>query len=130
MMRTNKYNAKKVQIHGIWFDSRMEAMHYLVLRDRERKGEISNLTCQPSCDLVVNGKIIGAYTADFAYTENGVNVWEDVKGFKARDFALRSKLFQALNIDIELRVNGKPIKQRSANAPKRKKRLQHGRKAA
>ena len=112
--RPNKYNARKVQIYGIWFDSDAEGKHYLVLKDRERKGEIQMLAMQPRADLVVNGVLVARYTADFTFEENGRRIWEDVKGFKARDFAIRSKLFQALHPHIELRVNGTAAKRPKA----------------
>jgi len=54
--RSNKYNARKVQIYGIWFDSDMEGKHYLVLRDRERKGEIRDLELQPQFKFAIDGR--------------------------------------------------------------------------
>lgn len=108
--RANKFGAKKTRIDGIVFDSKAEAMHYLVLKDRQRKGEISDLSLQPKFYLVVNGLKVGTYTPDFMYQEGGQWVAVDVKGFKARDFALRSKLFMALHPHIQLRVNGLPAK--------------------
>lgn len=113
-MRPNKYGAKKTQIDGIWFDSKAEGMHYLVLRDRERKGEINLLHSQREFPLVVNGFRVGSYTVDFCYTENGVAVADEVKGFKARDWSIRSKLFMALHPAIELRVNGVAAKRPKA----------------
>lgn len=103
---TNKYHAKKTQFHGITFDSKAEGLHYLVLLDRQRKGEISEIELQPEFKLVVRGVVVGAYTPDFLYLEGPQLVADDTKGFKARDWPLRSKLFMALNPDIELRVNG------------------------
>jgi hypothetical protein len=114
--RPNKFNARKTQVHGLWFDSSAEAMAYLVLLDRQRKGEINTLERQPIFNLIVNGKIVGTYRPDFTFYENGRKIAEDTKGFRARDFGLRSRLFQALHPDIELRINGKPLKQRTAKA--------------
>lgn len=102
----NKYRAKKTQIDGMWFDSKAEAMRYLVLKDRQRKGEISGLTLQPAFNLVVNDKLVSSYTADFGYLENKRPIVDDTKGVKARDWPIRSKLFMALFPHIELRVNG------------------------
>jgi hypothetical protein len=103
---SNKFHAKKTQIDGIWFDSRAEGMHYLVLKHKERRGEIVGLTLQPEYVLVVNGELIGKYTPDFSYYDAGNYVCEDTKGVRTEAFALRAKLFQALYPDIELRVNG------------------------
>lgn len=119
-MRPNKYGAKKTQIDGIWFDSKAEALHYLLLKDRQRKGEITGLRLQPEYVLVVSGLKVGSITLDFGFFENGQYVVDDRKGVKPRDWPLRSKLFMALNPDIELRVNGvaaktpKPPKARAA----------------
>ena len=115
-MTRNKFGAKKTQIDGIVFDSKAEALHYLLLKDRQRKGQISHLSLQPKFYLVVNGLKIGAYTPDFLYIEGQKWVAEDTKGVKTEAFALRAKLFQALHPHIELRVNGIAAKALKASA--------------
>ena len=84
----NKYNAKRVAVDGRKFDSRAEAEHYLLLKDRQRRGEISGLECQRRF-TVVEPQNYGRhrlqavnYIADFVYYENGKMVVEDVKGYK------------------------------------------------
>ena len=107
----NKYNAKKTQIDRIWFDSKAESLRYLLLKDRQRKGEISQLCLQPMFWLIVDGVIVGTYTPDFGFTENLRAVVDDTKGgYRQEAFALRAKLFMALYPDIELRVNGVALK--------------------
>jgi hypothetical protein len=118
----NKFGAKKTVIHGVRFDSRAEAMHYLFLKDLQRKRAISGLILQPKYDLVVNGSLVGTYTPDFAYWENSKHVCEETKGVRTEAFNLRAKLFQALHPHIELRINGiaakrpKPISEAKARA--------------
>lgn len=86
-------------VDGILFASRAEARRYLELRSAQRGGEITGLACHPRWKLVVNGVLIGVYTADFAYTDRrtGEFVVEDVKGKgpMSRDYPLRVKLMLA-----------------------------------
>jgi len=100
-MRKNKYNAVRVEVDGIRFDSKREASRYHELRYRQMAGEITHLEVHPVWDLIVNGAKIGKYTADFVYVENGEAVVEDAKGVKTRDYVLRKKLMKAIyDIDI------------------------------
>ena len=90
----SKYGNRKTQIDGITFDSQAEARRYQELRLLERAHHVSDLDCQPVLELQPkfkrDGKWIAAitYRADFAYTENGRRVIEDVKGGKATRTAL------------------------------------------
>jgi hypothetical protein len=101
-MTRNKYNARKVTIDGIQFDSQAEARRYGELKLLERAGEISDLQCHPRFRLLDgmdwNGKHYRAvnFAPDFQYQENGKAVVEDVKGGKATQtgaFKLRMKLW-------------------------------------
>ena len=71
----NKYRNKKVEYQGIKFDSTKEKNYYLILKDRERKGEIYDLKLQSEYELQpayeLNGKKIRPiiYRADFVYME-------------------------------------------------------------
>ena len=42
----NKFNARKCFVDGKKFDSVAEAEHYLILKDRQKRGEIYGLECQ------------------------------------------------------------------------------------
>lgn len=102
-MSFSKYGARKVEIDGVVFDSRAEAHRYQDLKLLQQTGEISGLALQPKYPLVVNGVKIGLYTADFKYTDciTGLEIVEDVKGMRTRDYVLRKKLVKALyGIDI------------------------------
>lgn len=97
----NKYGAEPCEIDGRRFDSKAEGRRYLVLKDMERKGEISGLECQVSFTLVPEQIISGKkekpvrYICDFRYTrKDGLVVVEDVKSAptKTREFILKRKL--------------------------------------
>jgi len=83
--------AKKVQIDGIWFDSKSEGRRYEELKLMQRAGEIFGLECHPKWDFSLNGRmVIDTDTKrrikavfDFSYLDkNGELVVEDVKPFK------------------------------------------------
>ena len=105
-MKFRKYNAKKVELDGVIFDSQSEAKHYWhTLKPRAEAGDITNLQMQPVYRCEINGKLICKYIADFTYVEwviagpegqLGRQVVEDVKGFKTPIYNLKKKLVQAL----------------------------------
>lgn len=90
MIRTNKFNAKKVVIQGETFDSMAEARRWRDLQWLQRGGVISGLQRQVKYLLLPsqydeNGKLLErevSYLADFVYYENGQLVVEDVKGYQ------------------------------------------------
>lgn len=113
--KTNKYNAKKVSVDGIEFDSKKEAKRYQELLLLQKAGEIYMLERQKVYELlpaqrepdtvgkrggVIKGKLLERaveYVADFVYTnKNGKTVVEDVKGFREGGayavFVLKRKL--------------------------------------
>jgi len=105
-VKFRKYNAKKVELDGVIFDSQSEAKHYWhTLKPRAEAGEITNLQMQPVFRCEINGKLICKYIADFQYIEwtipdqtdrRGYKVVEDVKGFKTPIYNLKKKLVHAL----------------------------------
>ena len=98
--KQNKYHNKKVEYDGIKFDSVKEKNRYIGLKQLERLGVIQNLQrqvkylLQPSFKL--NGKTIRSitYIADFVYIQDGVEVIEDVKGMRTKEYLLKKKLFE------------------------------------
>lgn len=48
----SKYGNKRTMYGGMVFDSKAERDRYIVLLSRERKGEISNLRCQPRFKII------------------------------------------------------------------------------
>lgn len=120
--RQNKYNAKKVLLDGILFDSQHEADRYTDLKLMLRAGEITDLKRQVKYVLIpakrepdkigprggkIKGKIIEretAYFADFVYkTRDGTEIVEDAKGYREKSYKLKRKLM--------LQVHGIRIKE-------------------
>lgn len=103
-----KYGNRKTVIDGVAFDSKAEAERYAELKLLERAGIIRDLQLQPKFPLIPtfrkNGKTFRGitYVADFAYTENGRKVVEDVKGFKTEVYKIKRKLFEYTYRDITL----------------------------
>lgn len=113
---TSKYGAKKCQMYGIVFDSKHEAERYIILRDMEKMGEISELHLQVPYELIPEqreksteiyksgpnkgqnkpGKLIErplSYIADFVYRDKDGNVVvEDAKGMRTKEYIIKRKL--------------------------------------
>ena len=95
--KRNKYGAKKIEIDGIIFASRKEGARYSDLKLLLKAGKISNLQLQVKFPIVVEGKKICIYIADFTYWELPLlPVIEDVKGLRTAIFNLKWKLMQAM----------------------------------
>lgn len=129
-MKRSKYGATKVTVEGIQFDSRKEGERYLTLREKEKRGEISDLRIQVPYELlpaiyhdetivkhlktkdkvetkrVCDQKAV-TYKADFVYKDAlGTDVVEDVKGSKftiTKEFKLKEKMMFAL-LGIRIRI--------------------------
>lgn len=109
---SNKYHAKKVKTDDGVFDSVKEYRRWLLLKEREDSGEISNLRRQVEYELIPvqrepdtvgarggikKGKVLekaAKYHADFVYVENGETVVEDTKSkaTRTKDYVIRRKL--------------------------------------
>lgn len=81
------------------FDSKREAERYLLLRDFERMGKITDLRLQVPYELIppqrVGKQVIRGvrYIADFVYRDaDGNEVVEDAKGMKTDVYVLKKKL--------------------------------------
>lgn len=110
--RNSKYGNRRCKEDGYTFDSEAERDRYREIRLLLNAHRISEVCVHPRFPLVVNGAKIGAYVADFSYTET-VNSYdgpvstkwvEDVKGAETAVFKLKAKLFRALYPDHELRL--------------------------
>lgn len=86
----SKYNAKRTYsaLCDRIFASQLEANRAEELELLQRVGVISDLQYQVRFLLCAKPKI--SITIDFAYTENGEQIYEDAKGVLTRDF--RTKL--------------------------------------
>lgn len=100
-MKENKYHARKTTVYGITFDSKREAEWYMMLREKQRLGEIKSIDLQPTYTLLEGfrdntGKAQKpiTYTADFLVEyDDGRREVIEVKGVRTRDYQLRKKLF-------------------------------------
>lgn len=99
--KRNKFGAVKTVVDGISFDSKAESRRYLVLKDMQKRGEISGLVLQVRFELIPAQVTKDAkekpvyYEADFAYHDkDGAYVVEDVKSgpTKTKEFVIKRKL--------------------------------------
>lgn len=105
--KRSKYNNRKPEYYDpelkelITFDSVKEYEYYLILKDREKRGEIEELKRQYAFEIQpsftsANGEKIQDinYIADFAFFDNVVGHWRyiDVKGYKTDVYRLKRKL--------------------------------------
>ena len=113
----SKYGNRKTWVGDIQFDSIKEAQYYVYLRDRLKKGEISDLRLQVPFEIVpavYEDRVVRLktkekiekhrvqaavhYIADFVYLENGKEVVVDVKSAatKKKDaYILKKKMMRA-----------------------------------
>lgn len=114
------YTHKKIPFEGLEFDSKPEKDRYIVLREAQKRGQISDLKLQEVFTLIprqtervevklkTKTKIVErfcehplTYFADFVYVKDGKRVIEDVKGgFITEDYIIKRKL---------MRFQGNPI---------------------
>ena len=108
-MKRPKYHNHKTIIDGVQFDSKKESKRWTELQLLERAREISDLRRQVRLDLhgrdgVVmysNGRVAHVI-ADFAYVENGQQVYEDTKGFQSPKSKLQHAILRAQGIKIRI----------------------------
>lgn len=106
--KRNKFNSKRTQLDGIWFDSKREAELYAQFKVMEKAGHIANFEVHPSFALEVNGVVIGKATLDFAYvdTRTGQKHVVDVKSeatARSREFVRTRKHLRAqYGFDVEV----------------------------
>lgn len=114
MMKRSKYGNKKVEYQGIVFDSKKERDRYIVLKDAEKKGLISDLRLQVKYELIpaiteeyiehlktkdkVKTRTVQretTYACDFQYYKSGELVVEDCKispEMIPKEYLLKEKL--------------------------------------
>lgn len=108
--KRNKYGAQKVETPLGMADSRKEGKRLTDLRYAEMAGKITDLTPHPQFELIAwspsGPRVIGKYTADAGYREDGRLIVEDVKSEatrKRQDYSLRRRIFLANHPEIEFR---------------------------
>lgn len=112
--KRQKYGNSKVEFEGIKFDSKKEMQRFVILKEAEKKGIISNLELQIRFELIpaikeeyiehlktkdkVKTRTLQlpiTYTCDFRYIKNGETIIEDVKASPSmlpKEFVLKEKL--------------------------------------
>ena len=105
----NRFTVSPVEertLDGIVFASKKEMKRYAELRLLARAGEVQDLELQPEFRVSINGEHYCTYTADFAYTQNGQKVVEELKSTgTAKDAAYRlrkkaAELFYGIKIKV------------------------------
>lgn len=114
--KESKYHNRKADYYDpktgetITFDSEKERDYYLLLKDRERRGEIRYLNRQFEIEIQpaftdIKGTKIRAikYKADFYFYDRSLESWRviDVKGYKTEIYKLKKKLLAYRGIIIE-----------------------------
>lgn len=111
--KRNKFNAVKVELDGMTFDSKKEYKRYIELKAMQQRGEITRLEHHTKFELAPKTEIEGEkrakpalrYFADFTYYNiTGEYIVEDVKSAATRKLAsYRNKkhlMKTVLNIDV------------------------------
>jgi len=95
--KPHKFNAKRTEVAGLWFDSKKEAAEYGKLRLLERIGKIQRLELQPVFELhAPSGEVLGKYKADFRFIDQqGRSRVIDVKGVKTPVYRLKKRMVEA-----------------------------------
>lgn len=108
--KRSKYNAKKISVDGITFDSQMEADYYCRLKLMLRAGAIDGF-CRQARFVITEGKNAEKgveYVTDFVvfYPDKTYRI-VDVKGMKTEVFKLKVKSFREKypKLKIELEEN-------------------------
>jgi hypothetical protein len=97
-----KFKNHLVIIDHLKFDSLREAQKYSQRCFLAAQRIIKDLQIHPSFELCVNGTKICKYVSDFAYTYNGKQIVEDIKGVETPAFKIKAKLFRALYPEYSL----------------------------
>jgi hypothetical protein len=87
----NKYNATRAD----GFPSLLERSVYMMLLERERSGEISDIKRQQAVVLQDGPKDVRiVWKIDFSFVRNGRVEYAEAKGLATNDFVLKLKLFK------------------------------------
>ena len=119
-VKKSKYNANRVRVDGILFDSQLEADYYSDLKLQLKTGMIRGFCRQPEFVLQEGFGDVRpiTYRADFIVFHNdGSYDIVDTKGFETQEFKRTRKLFKAKFPGLELKV----LKRDSNNESTRKK---------
>ncbi len=95
-VKRSKFGNVKTTLDGQVFDSKREADRWVILKAREKAGEITELQRQVEfrlyCPTAGPDAEVCRYVADFTYREGGMAlVVEDVKGVRTPVYRLKAK---------------------------------------
>jgi hypothetical protein len=98
--KPHKYRAQPEWRDGYYFDAQLELKRYCYLKQVEMAGVITDLEVHPVLKLYADSPYrgaveIGAYEADFAYSDTRGRVIEDCKGALLPLYILKRKLVLA-----------------------------------
>lgn len=100
--KQSKYGNRKVEIDGLTFDSKAEALYYSKLKKMHERGEILFFRTQPRYRLLDGFEKDGKrhrpidYIADFeVHHKDGSIEVVDIKGYKTDVFRIKEKMFNA-----------------------------------
>jgi hypothetical protein len=102
--KKSKYNANRVTVDGITFDSQKEAEYYSSLKLLHRAGVIAGF-CRQAEFVLNNGDEPIRYKCDFVvFNNDGSAEIVDVKGMETDIFKLKHKLFKQMYPGLKLKV--------------------------
>lgn len=89
-----KYHNQRIEIHGEWFDSKLEAAVYMQLLARQADGELDILQRQDTIYLTKLARI--RYIPDFKCRDRrtGEHFWVEAKGFADKRWPTVKKLWR------------------------------------
>ena len=99
--KQSKYKSERVEVDGYKFDSKLEAAHYLQLKEQQKLGEVLYFLMQ--VPIILTGGI--RYRVDFqVFYRNGNVSYQDTKFIETKEFKLKMKLLKVCYplIKIEL----------------------------
>ena len=103
--KRNKYNARRVTVDGISFDSRKEADYYSALKLQLRAGLIKGFCRQPRFPLTENSLRAVEYVSDFiVFNNDGPADIVDVKGMETDVFRLKMKQMRERFPKLEVKL--------------------------
>ena len=89
----HKFNAQRTDVNGIWFDSKLEASTYQMIKLREKAGDLILEQCQDTIYLT-EARVI--YKPDFRcrYPDRDEQFWIEAKGFETPEWRIKLKLWR------------------------------------
>lgn len=89
----HKFNARRVELDGIKFDSKLEGNYYLWLKRQQERGELVFFLRQQPIHLPGGTKLVVDFTEFWA---DGEVKFTDVKGMETPEFKIKRREVEAL----------------------------------